>query len=430
MWKRDKEFTNLNNVSPQIGANERQQTDEHLLELSKLRSIGIIAGGIAHDLNNMLTIILGYISMVKFDVKGNINIFDKLTMAEKASLRAKGLAQQLLIFSKGESLIKKAAPILDIIKDSANFALSGSNVGYELSISDDLWSVEIDEDQMNQVFNNLIINARQAIPEGGTIKITAENIIIEREIREYGMQLQSGNHLKISIEDNGVGIPEKHLQKIFDPYFTSKQAGNGLGLATTYSIIKKHGGLITVDSRPGVGTIFYIYLPASRKDTRKKEDAKERIIPGRGKILVMDDEEDIRYVTKQMLVSIGYQVDLAKNGVEAINAYLNAIEDGKPFSAVIIDLTIQGGKGGKETIKELLEIDPNIKAIVSSGYPDNPVMTNYKKYGFKDVMAKPYKIEKLSKILNDVIMNYRDENIMFGNNQTNPVACSQAMIEQ
>lgn len=380
---------------------------EELVKAGNLESIGILAGGIAHDLNNMLTVIMGYISMVKFDIKDNMDVANKLVMAEKASLRAKNLSQQLLTFSKGGSFIKKAASIVDIIKDSVDFTLRGSNVNAEFCISDDLWPVEVDEGQMNQVFNNLIINARQAMPTGGTINISAENINIDTGKSEYDLGLQMGRYIKISIQDQGIGIPEECLHKIFEPYFTSKQKGNGLGLAITYSIIKKHDGFISVESTQGAGTTFYIYLPASKKDALKKDDLKDGIITGKGRILVMDDDASIRNITKQMLTSIGYSVCFAKDGVEAIDIYANAIKDRQPFDVVILDLTIQGGMGGKDAIKELLKIDPNVNAIITSGYSNDPAMTNFTRYGFKNVVAKPYKLEELSKILQEVIMDNR-----------------------
>lgn len=382
---------------------EHKLFSELLSKSSRFNSIGVIAGGIAHDFNNLVTVILGYVSMVKFDIKGNPNISNKLTMVEKASLEAKNLAQQLLTFSKGGTPVKINISIVDTIKDSSDFALRGSNVKCQYYISDDLWSVEIDEGQMNQVFNNLIINSRQAMPEGGFVSIKAENKIIENDFNENGLQLQRGKHIKISIRDRGIGISEKHLGKIFAPYFTSKQNGNGLGLATIYSIIKKHEGLISVKSKLGVGTTFYIYLPASEKAVPKKIFETSRIVKGKGKILVMDDDKSIRDITEQSLRSVGYNISLAENGLQAIKVYKKAKEIKEPFDAVIIDLTIQGGMGGKETISELVKIDPDVKAIVSSGYVNNPVMVDYKKYGFKDYVAKPFKIEELSNVVHNVI---------------------------
>ncbi len=408
---------------------ENKQVEEKLLKTNKLRSIDILAGGIAHDLNNIVTVILGYISMVKFDIKGDSNISNRLAMAEKASLEAKNLAQQLFTFSKGGAPIKKTASIVDIIKDSADFALRGSNVKCDFCLPANLWPVEIDKGQINQAFNNIIINARQAMPDGGLIKIMAENKLIDSDFSENGLGPQKGKHIKISIKDNGVGIPEKQLQKIFVPYFTSKQKGNGLGLATTDSIIKKHNGHIEVNSKPENGATFHIYLPASEKDTTEKEEDKSGIIMGKGRVLIMDDDENIRDVSKQMLNSIGYEVSLADDGVNAINLYTKALETERQFDAVIIDLTIPGGMGGRDTIAELAGIDPNVKAIVSSGYPNNPVMANFKMYGFKDVAAKPYKIEELSKILHDVITN-ADNNIEYSNNQTKITAGIQHDVEQ
>ncbi len=400
----------------------RDITEQKLLEakLSKsdrLNSIGVIAGGIAHDFNNLVTVILGYVSMVKFDIKGDPDISKKLTMVEKASLEAKNLAQQLLTFSKGGCHIKKSVSIIETLKNSTDFALRGSTVECHYYISEDLWPVEIDEGQMNQVFTNLIINSRQAIQEAGVVNIKAENIIIENELKENGSVFHAGKHIKISIQDNGTGIPEKYINKIFDPYFTSKQNGNGLGLATIDSIIKKHEGLISVKSKEGVGTTFHIYLPASVKAAERKASEISEIVKGKGRILVMDDDISIRTIAEQSLSSIGYDVSLAEEGVEVIEAYKKAKDTQEPFSVVIIDLTIKGGMGGEETISELLKIDPDVKAIVSSGYANNPVMANYKIYGFKISMAKPYSIETLSKIINDVIMDEQSDNEQHQNQQ-------------
>jgi CheY-like chemotaxis protein len=375
--------------------------EEELLRVEKLESIGILAGGIAHDFNNILTAILANIALAKMHPNAVDQSFERLVKAEKAALRAKDLTQQLLTFSKGGTPIKKTVSIAELIKESTSFALRGSNVRCEFSILDDLWPVEVDEGQMSQVINNLIINADQAMPEGGIIKVSAENMTVGAE---EVLPLREGKYVKISIDDQGIGIPEEHLQKIFDPYFTAKQKGSGLGLATTYSIIKRHDGYITVDSKLGVGTTFYIYLPASEKELLTKKDTEEIPLVGKGKILVMDDEEMIRDAGGGILSHLGYEVEFARDGAEAIEIYKQAKESDQPFDVVIIDLTIPGAMGGKEAIQKLLVIDPEIKAIVSSGYSNGSIITDFKQYGFSAILPKPYEVKELSKTLHTLIM--------------------------
>jgi two-component system cell cycle sensor histidine kinase/response regulator CckA len=380
---------------------EKRRLEQELIKADKLESVGILAGGIAHDFNNILTAILGSIALAKMYTKPEDKIFQRLRGAETASLRARHLTQQLLTFSKGGAPIKKTAFISELLKDTATFALSGSNVRCKFSIPGDVWPVEVDEGQISQVISNLIINASQAMPEGGMIKARAENIAVDAE---QGLPLKEGRYMKISIEDQGIGIPKDHLQKIFDPYFTTKQKGSGLGLATAYSIVRRHDGCIQVKSELGVGSTFHIYLPASSKEALIEKELREGIPAGEGKILLMDDEELIREVAGEMLEILGYEVEFAKDGAEAIELYKKAKESAHPFDAIILDLTVPGGMGGKETVQELIEIDPEAKAIVSSGYSTDPVMADFKKYGFGAVVAKPYKIKELGEALHKVIM--------------------------
>jgi nitrogen-specific signal transduction histidine kinase/CheY-like chemotaxis protein len=379
---------------------KQKKMQEELLKAKKLESIGILAGGIAHDFNNILTGILGNISAAKAKVDSEDEIFRTLIKAEKASLRARDLTQQLLTFSQGGAPIKETTSIGELIEDSADFVLRGSNVRCEFSIPDGLWPVEIDKSQVNQVLYNLIINADQAMPDGGLIKVSAENISLD--VKDI-LPLKKGRYVKIIIEDQGIGIPKEHLQKIFDPYFTTKKKGDGLGLTTSYSIIKNHNGHIQVESEPGVGSTFMIYLPASPKKITKKKLPEEKILPGKGRVLVMDDEEVVREVVGDLLAILGYEVEFAKDGDEAIEIYKKAKASAQPFDAVIMDLTVPGGMGGKESIQRLLKIDPEIKAIVSSGYSNDPVMTDFMKYGFSGIVAKPFKIEKLNQVLHQVL---------------------------
>jgi PAS domain S-box-containing protein len=388
---------------------ETKRADAEFLKAQKLESLGVLAGGIAHDFNNILTGIVGNISVAKASL-GSDKAYARLTAAENATAHATGLAQQLLTFSKGGTPVKKISYTKNLIKDAVSFSLSGSNVMREYSIQEELWPVDIDTGQINQVISNIAINARYAMPEGGLLKVGAENITIDNNNKDaMGGLLKEGRYIKITVTDNGTGIDKEYLDKIFDPYFTTKKGGSGLGLATSYSIIKKHDGHITVESQLGAGTTFHLYLPAS-KELPGDKDHEEIITSLDGKrykgmkVLVMDDEEIIRDVSGEMLTSLGYKVDFATGGNDAVELYRKAKESGEPFNAVIMDLTIPGGMGGKETIKKFLEIDPVAKVIVSSGYSNDPIMSDYKKYGFCGVIAKPYKLSELSAKIHKVIV--------------------------
>jgi PAS domain S-box-containing protein len=377
---------------------ERKRLEEELLKADKLESVGILAGGIAHDFNNILTSIVGNISLAMRHVKPGSRAFDLLSSSETASMKARELTGQLLTFAKGGAPAKETASISSLIKESPLFILRGSKSECEYSIAEDLWPVEADMGQISQVISNIVINADHAMPKGGIVQVKAENMVLEEE---QGLPVKPGKYIRISIKDQGIGIAEKHLSKIFDPYFTTKKAGSGLGLATAYSIIKKHNGHISVDSRPGAGTTFDIYLPASDKAVPVKEEIA--LLTGNGKILWMDDDRMLREMAGEMLEMLGYEAEFVENGAEAIEMYREALKDGKPYDAVILDLTIPGGMGGKETIKKLLELDHQLKAVVSSGYSDDPVMSNHRKYGFKCVMPKPFDLNTLGRVLNDVL---------------------------
>ncbi|MCJ7683278.1 MAG: PAS domain S-box protein, partial [Desulfobacteraceae bacterium] len=292
---------------------ERKRLEEELLRAQKLESMGVLAGGLAHDFNNILTIIFGNVTMAKTQVAPEDEIFEMLSEAETASKRAQALTKQLLTFAKGGAPVKETASIKDILKESSAFVLRGSKSGCEFSITEDLWPAEIDVGQISQVINNIVINANQAMPKGGTIQVAAENLTIDDR---HGLPLKPGRYIRISVTDQGVGIAQKHLLNIFDPYFTTKQAGSGLGLATTYSIIKKHEGHIAVESQLGIGTTFDIYLPASDKIVPEKEEVL--LIKGQGRILVMDDEASLRKMLGRMLKNLGYESEFAKDGAEAI----------------------------------------------------------------------------------------------------------------
>ncbi len=379
---------------------ERRKLVEEISKAHKLESIGILAGGIAHDFNNILTAIAGNISLAKMYSKSGEKAHDKLGEAEKALLRARDLTQQLLTFSKGGEPVIQTISLNGIIKDSSSFALQGSNVKCEFNLPDELWPVEADEGQISQVVQNLVINADQAMPDGGKITITVENV--DTDI-DKNLALKPGRYVVVSISDQGLGIQEKYLAKIFDPYFSTKQKGHGLGLATAYSIIKNHNGLLTVKSEIDNGAAFTFYLPASFKKPARFEDADPMLHKGEGMILLMDDEEGVREVAAEMLQNLGYEVHTASEGQEALEMYIRAEAENKPYVAVIMDLTVPGGLGGNETIQKLREIDPSVKAIVSSGYANNSIMANYEMYGFVGVVPKPYKIQDLGAVLNEVL---------------------------
>lgn len=378
-----------------------KKMEEELLKSKKLESISILAGGIAHDFNNLLTAIMGNIGLALIDdtdIK-NENIIGYLKNAERASYQAKGLAQQLLTFSRGGMPIKKATDIIELVSESAKFSLKGSNIKYEFFFGDNIYNVEVDQTQISQVIHNLIINAQQSMPCGGNIYIMCENMNLESGNQFH---LPEGKYVHISFHDEGSGIVEEHLEKIFDPYFTTKEHGNGLGLATCYSIVKKHGGAITVESYAGLGTIFHLYLPASDKPVQRTNEKSAVNFSGKGRALVMDDEQDVRQVLGLMLKKLGYIPDFAVNGQEALKKYKKSIADSNPFDLVIMDLTIPGGMGGRETIEKLRAFKPDIKAIVSSGYCDDPVMANYTQYGFDGVVPKPVTYNQLCEAINKV----------------------------
>ncbi|MBU0663031.1 MAG: PAS domain S-box protein [Proteobacteria bacterium] len=380
---------------------ERKKMEADQLKIQKLDSIGVLAGGIAHDFNNILAGILGYIdlSLIQLDQSSKIHPF--LLIAKKASQRAQGLTQQLLTFSKGGAPVKQSVALEKLITESTSFVLSGSNIKAEYQIQENLLMIEGDKGQLSQVIQNITINAKQAMPDGGNLTIKVENV----KIAEHDpLSLDPGDYVKTTIIDQGPGIDSKALAKIFDPYFTTKPTGNGLGLAVCHSIVMKHHGCMTVDSTVGEGTSFSIYLPALMQQNQIAGVLSGSPVQmGDGRILIMDDEVCIREVLNAMLSYLGYQADFAKDGEEAIACYAKAKQSGQSYAAVILDLTIPGGMGGKEAIVKLCEIDPAVKAIVSSGYSNDPIMANYQEYGFRAMITKPVDTDQLSRTLHEVI---------------------------
>jgi PAS domain S-box-containing protein len=379
---------------------DKKKLEEERLKFQKLESLGVLAGGIAHDFNNLLTSVMGNIYLAKILAESGGKLANRLEEAEKASKRAAGLTQQLLTFSRGGEPVRRTVAPEQLIRDTVSFGLRGSKVRCQISVPPEIWPVHVDSGQISQVVNNLIINADQAMPDGGLVSVSAENVVVGREDM---ISLSPGRYVKVSVRDRGTGIPASDIDKIFDPYFTTKSKASGLGLSTAFSIIKKHGGVITVDSRFGEGAEFHFYLPVSEDEVTETEREPDEIASAKGKILVMDDEEFIREVAGEILVHLGYRPEFCGDGAEAIEKYTAAREAGNPFDAVLMDLTIPGGMGGKETMTRLLEIDPGAKGIVSSGYSNDPILAKYAQYGFRGVVMKPYDMAELGRTLLQVI---------------------------
>jgi len=378
---------------------ERKLMEEEIINARKLESLGTLAGGIAHDFNNILAAILGNVSYSRTLVEEGSELYETQVEVEAACLRAQGLTNQLLTFSRGGKPVKEVIRIGALLKEVTEFALHGSSVICRFEIADDLWPVEADRGQLGQVMSNLVINAYQAMADGGEMEVRAGNV----ELKEGTIPaLEAGRYVKIEVADKGVGIPAEHLGKIFDPYFSTKQKGSGLGLATIYSIINKHSGLIRAESNPGVGTTFIFYLSASNEEP-KDEGKRDEIIHGEGRLLLMDDEEMVRNMAMSLISKLGYEVVIASDGTQAVEKYREAKLSGKPFAAVILDLTVKGGMGGKKALEKLKEIDPGVKAIVSSGYSIDQVMSDHIGVGFAGMIAKPYSLAKMSRILWKVI---------------------------
>lgn len=388
-----------------IDITERKQADADRLILSKLESTGILASGIAHDFNNLLTVILLNLDLAESLLPPNEELSACIEEVRESSLLASGLTAQLLSFAKGSTSVLKLSALSGIIQESSRAAVSGSPARCEYKLSGNLWQANVDKILIGQVIRNIVLNAREAMPlEGGVISIQAENVVLGAHDKPH---LPPGEYIKISISDRCGGIPKDFLPKIFDPYFSTKQRGDrkgmGLGLTICHSIVQKHRGAISVDSIPGVGTTFNIFLPAGKNLREEVKLAQYDEPPQSARILVMDDEESVRKLVAVSLKRMGHEVELAKEGRTAIECYKTAISQGRPYDAVILDLTVREGMGARETVRDLIKINPDVKAIVMSGHSIDPVILEYEQLGFKGALTKPFDIGKLQKIVSKVM---------------------------
>jgi len=382
---------------------ERDRLEEELVRASKLESVGLLAGGIAHDFNNILTVVLGNLTIALLDADSAGKTARVLRSAEQAVLRARDLTQQLLTFARGGDPIRTAVRLPQVIADAVQFSLHGSRVRSELEISPDLWPADADKVQIGRVVQNLVLNAVQAMPTGGTVRIAARN----ERLRDLGHPpLLPGDYVRISVTDQGAGIKPEHLGRIFEPYFTLKQAGGGFALATVYSIVRKHKGHVEVESTVGRGAAFHVWLPALQARAGAEAADAPALDPAQplnARVLFMDDEAPIREMATDILQWLGCEGEMAGNGQEAVNLFRMARAQGRPFDIVVMDLTIPGGMGGVETLELLRTMDKNVKVIVSSGYSSDPILANYRKYGFCGRVAKPYDVTEFAQVLREVL---------------------------
>ena len=378
---------------------ERKRTEEERLTTSKLESLGTLAGGIAHDLNNILTVISGNIGLAQIEAPSDCgSLLSFLSRAGQAAQHAAHLSSQLLTFSKGGAPLKKVVSVAQLLEQAAEFSLYGSSLRADLDIAQDLWKAEVDAGQIEQVMNALIINARDAMPHGGTVRVSAKNLEVDER---NATLLPAGNYVKVAITDRGNGVPEDLTTKIFDPYFTTKPAASGLGLAISYSIVKKHGGLLHLESSTPEGSTFAFYLPASSGKiaavNAPTSDKPFRF--NHQRILIMDDEAAIRELTSQLLSTLGYEVTAVPDGLEAVRTYERALRQGEQFQAVILDATVRGGMGGVATIERLRGMDPHVNAIICSGYSDEAALSEFLAYGFRGALPKPFTRGELAEAL-------------------------------
>jgi len=375
---------------------------EELQRASKLDSLGLLAGGIAHDFNNLLTVMMGNISLASYDPNLRHETAESLRSAEQAAVRARDLTQQLLTFAKGGAPLRVAVSLPEVVQEVTEFALRGSKTRCEFDQPVDLWPANVDKGQIAQVVQNIVINAVQAMPTGGVIDISLSNELVGGE---FGRVLAPGRYVKLAIADHGPGISPENLPKIFDPYFTTKKHGNGLGLATVHSIIKKHLGHISAESALGRGTTFKIWLPAAEHSPAVDSTPPIFHPVEAGRFSV--HKKQVRQLGQSLLKRMGHAVTTVCDGAETLREYARARQAGQPYDLVILDLTIPGGMGGREAMEKLLLVDPKVKAIVSSGYSNDLVLSNYQAHGFRGMVSKPYDITDLSHAIDQVLKGDR-----------------------
>jgi len=378
---------------------ERKRVEEERLTTGKLESLGTLAGGIAHDLNNILTVISGNIGLAQIEAPSDLsNLLSFLSRAGEASQQAALLSSQLLTFSKGGAPRKRVALISELVTQAAEFSLHGSNLRAELDMPHDLWKAAVDPAQIEQVINALIINAREAMPNGGTIRVSASNAELDQD---SAVAIRPGRYIKVEVADNGGGVDPRVTAKIFDPYFTTKPASSGLGLSISYSVVKKHGGVLQLESSSPDGSTFAFYLPATDAAPQPAEPllANEIFNFNHQRVLVMDDEAAIRDLTSELLGARGYEVTAVPDGMAALKTYEQAMRSGENFQAVILDATIRGGMGGVATIERLRDLDPNVTAIICSGYSDEAALSEFLTYGFRAALPKPFTRHELANVL-------------------------------
>jgi len=377
-----------------------KKVEEERNRMQKFQSIGLLAGGLAHDFNNSLVGILGNIQLLEMSKNLIDEQWEILSDLKDSTLKAAKLVKKFLTFSKGGKPVKKPEDILNIIDESAKKSLRTSIISYQCSVENVIPFILIDKDQIQQALSALLVNAKESMVKGGIIKISLSTVDIDDQ---SSIPLSSGKYLRIAIKDNGIGIPEINYEQIFDIFFSTKMEGRGLGLPISVSIVQNHGGHINFTSNEGVGSIFYMYLPIIKEIVEKPQISHDICMDEYCSVLLMDDNDDIHKFLRRVFKKLDIPMDSAYGGVETIEKYKKLLSSKNPYSLIIMDLTIPGGLGGKETIKSLLKIDPKVKVIVSSGYSNDPILSNYRDYGFVDVLSKPYTIENLKQVLSKYI---------------------------
>jgi PAS domain S-box-containing protein len=386
-----------------LDVTEQDALQREALRAQKLDSIGLLAGGLAHDFNNLLHGILGHLSLARVDPRAPAEVRSQLEACEQGVKRAQDLTSRLLTFARGGAPVRRVASIADLLREAVDFNLRGSTVEGAVTTAPGLWNAAIDETQVSQVFGNLTLNALQAMPRGGHLTVKAENV---RLVRPNHLPLRPGPYVRVTFQDEGIGIAPGDMARIFEPYFTTKEGGSGLGLATAWSVLRRHDGHIAVESEAGHGATFTLHLPATGESSageEAEEPAGGRVVGGHGRLLVVDDEPMIRDLLRSLLEHLGYEVETAAEGGEAVRRYDAEAEAGRPFDLVILDLTIRGGLGGREAFERIRARHPRARAIVSSGYSNDPIMAHHREYGFAGVLSKPYTLEDLSALLAQVL---------------------------